>query len=571
MFTNPGEGYQRSKYVTDKQHPVHLNLPEQHPPGTNSPDYRPRSIAKWIKGLPLANTHETARQLHAFLQELNRTAIPSQDRFTILGYLQEPLGYSSSSLCKLFLGNTLPLSPRALQHLGQVLALHTESAIGYRIICAEQHAGKGRYDKKLLSYSLYHALRILGKNQLLQYQLYMPTLPANWGELHRLFQLAESRELLDIPIKDPENRHSKLNSINKAYKQLLLMELANPYHLYRGEAAIVYEALDRWAQYAELYITDGSVEPTALFYCQLDTELPPQHMSKQSPLEGENIRLLNLTRLAAVLENELEQESADDLHNPFTSEQYRDTLQRLLIAWKIRTSRYYPRIRASATVDISVGLSDTGQMISGKGARATTTSAELPQSDFYSELAIVPITDDLSSPGSSLLAPRMPENIPGMPPSTPAARQQAWTLKTINAGAGGYCLFWDQEDDVHAVVGELIGICDRPDDPQAAWSIGIVRWMQYLKGKGIKLGIQLLAPEATPGNLQYAPSSSCHCLLLPEVRDTHQPPSLITSCNTLKSGDSATLYLGQKGVAIKVTRLLERSHNLSRFLYTTTP
>jgi hypothetical protein len=568
--------------VTEQQHPIEfLAIANQQDAPDNSPELKAKTLGKWIKGLPLGNIHETSRMLIAALEKINHTAIAAPERFKLMKELQKTIDYCVQSLNKLYVGHALPLGHKGVQYWDQSQSLQRAAATGYKIICMDQLSGKSRLDKKTLAHSIYRAIRILGKHLLLSYELYATPPVGMWGELHRFFYFAEKNQLLDTPIKDVDNIQSKLNSINKAYKQLVLLSLAKPFQLHRKEAAEIYQALDRWAQYAELYIAEENSTVTSPFYCQLDSDTAPQYLSDKTTMSGKYFRLLDLSRLAAVLEKEISQVATSRHNTLLGQEQFAYMLQRLIDAWEIQTSRRLPRIRTHARFNVSMGLKNTGTLLTNSTTSKPVhnrpgnhPSTAAPALNSPTELTIEPLKDDLSSPGSSAYSDNIAYHSLNTPRFTTndSAGKHVHAWKTINASAGGYCLLWDQDGNSHALVGEIVGIRDDNEPPQP-WSVGIIRWMQYIKDKGLKLGIQLLSPEAVPGILQQPSAAntgdvqSYDCLLLPATEGTLQPPSLITTNTNVNIGDSTILNHQGQATHVKLTRLMERSSTISRYLY----
>jgi hypothetical protein len=146
--------------------------------------------------------------------------------------------------------------------------------------------------------------------------------------------------------------------------------------------------------------------------------------------------------------------------------------------------------------------------------------------------------------------------------------------KTINVSAGGYCLLWDSDRPSPAQVGELIGIRDTNVGENQTWNIGVVRWMQYSEGEGLKLGIQILAPNALPimtrtinigANKKVKPHNS---LVLSGVKSLEQPATLLTPTIHYNVGD--TLILDDHGATaiVQLTKQLEITGDFARYEYT---
>ena len=223
-----------------------LKIPEQHPDNQDDSDIRPKKMEAWIKSLPMADTGVATQQLCLFLIKTNRKPLSPQNRFKLMEQLREPIHYCATSLKNSFAGQSFPLSPKNQRLAEKTFSLLSEATNGYKIAIVDL-LSKDRVDKKILAYCVHRTLRLLGNVLLTSYQLYTSEPEDTWKEIHRLFFLAESGEILDTAIKDPENRISKLNSINKTYKQITLLSLSSPYHLRNGEIENLHSALEQWA------------------------------------------------------------------------------------------------------------------------------------------------------------------------------------------------------------------------------------------------------------------------------------------------------------------------------------
>ncbi|MCK5092645.1 MAG: hypothetical protein KAR30_08975, partial [Gammaproteobacteria bacterium] len=376
---------------------------------------------------------------------------------------------------------------------------------------------KDRIDKKILVYCVHRALRLLGNTLLTSYQLYTSKPEDIWQEIHRLFFLAESGEILDIAIKDPENRLSKLNSINKTYKQIILLSLSNPYHLRNGEIENLHSALDQWGQYAEIFASSTIPKEQNLFVCRLNTDQAPGNLNTINPEDNKYNRYINLTHLIAVLRREISQrvesEGAGKRRKMELSRSplENDLLRRLLLTWSSRSKRKFSRFSSDKPVSVSVGLNNTHYLLNTapendnpESHRATQkNSPRNPKENLPTRFSIETVPEDFEA-GMQFLKTNASIIINNMnylveateATSIPEPKYQAQTWQILNVSAGGYCLLWDNDKSSNVHVGEMIGIREISEESSGAWIIGVVRWMQYIPDKGLKLGIQILSTNA---------------------------------------------------------------------------
>lgn len=574
-----------------------LKIPEQHPGSQDDSDIRPKKVGAWIKSLPMADTVVAAQQLCLFLIKINRRTISPQNRFKLMEQLREPIYYCTTALKDSFAGQSFPLSQKNQRLAEKSFSLLSEATNGYKIAIVDL-LSKDRVDKKILAYCVHRTLRLLGNILLTSYQLYTSEPEDTWKEIHRLFFLAESGEILNTAIKDPENRLSKLNSINKTYKQITLLSLSNPYHLRNGEIENLHSALDQWGQYSEIFSSSTIPKEHNLFVCRLNTDHPPGNLDTISPEENKYNRYINLTHLIAVLRKEISQR----LKNKDTSKQEKtgaslsplenDLLRRLLLAWNSRSKRKFSRFSSQKPVSISVGLNNTHYLLgrdlsigseNNKPESLSTIQKNRssdPNANLSTQFSIKTVPEDFEpevaflQSNASVIINNMNHLVEATEAtSIPEPKYQAQTWQILNVSAGGYCLLWDNDKSSNVHVGEMIGIRELSEENSGVWGIGVVRWMQYIQDKGLKLGIQILSTNAEaflshaiqPGH-KYS-GKAYNCLGLPELKSTKQSLSLLTPARHYKVGDALIINNQGNNFRVQLTHLLENTGNYSHFQY----
>jgi hypothetical protein len=592
-----------------------LKIPEKNTESQDGIDIRPKKIAAWIKALPMADTGVTTQQLYELLSKVNRTSLPAQDRYKLMEQLREPISYCTNSLKKNFTGKSFPLSPKSEQLSEKSFLLLAETATGYKIAIVDL-LSENRVEKKILAYCVHRTMRLLGNILLTSYQLYFPEPSELWQEMHRLYLLSESGEILDIPIKDPENKLSKLNSISKAYKQIILLSLSNPYHLRNGEIELIHTALDLWAQYSEIFASQTIPKENNLFVCGLYTDEAPQHLSVSNIERNKYNRYIDLTHLSAMLRREISQSDNSTSNNIKDNRQplANDLLKRLLIIWNSRSKREFSRFLSATPISVSIGLNGTHHILEQELAskqesmlaeedEETGTEADTPDAEpaassdeetgyaakeplgdptivtpmEFSIASSAPQPDEnlvtyLQSSSSKIITSLNQLSDASSSTQLPEPKYEAQTLQTLNVSAGGYCLLWDNDQSSNVNVGEIIGIREIKDDPQS-WSIGVVRWMQNIRNKGLKLGIQILSTDAESitssiNQPDHEDSNKTYnCLGLPEIESINQSATLLTPALHYKVGDALTLNNQDSTLQVQLTRILENTKNFTHFQY----
>lgn len=578
-----------------------LRIPEQHNEKSEF-DLRPKKIEEWVASLPLGNIDETSRKVFSTLTSLNKIVIAPQARLDIMDLLFDPIQHCTQSFRRYYTGQSFPLSSKNLRYVDRSLVMHQELANAYKTIVVNFLTRNRFYEKKSLNKALYYALRTLSEILLTHYKIYAPEPAFLWSEIHRLYEIAESRKLHLTVLKNTRFT-GQGTSIEKAYKQAILLALANPYHLRNNEIESVFKSLETWSDYVRLCRPEEDLAGTASFVTCMNTDRSPVQLDMVKTLDGNSCRFIDTTDLNQYLRNQIARspmEAPGELASTSGSgspELDDPLLRRLYLSWDNRGKRNFSRSESDGKTEISIGLNSTHFLMEEETRAFTeqqqydtheTEPAVLDDERNPEEINPLEITHTTFSieplPGKTkgeaywnasaahgnqehtLSGDTKISNIP-----EPTYNASSW--KTLNVSAGGYCLLWDHDRSSNAQVGEIVGIRESSPGQNPLWSVGVVRWMQYIRNEGLKLGIQILAPHASTLQARLmsgraSKKKEYSCLSLPEIRAMHQPASLVTSTLQYKVGDALILNDHGKLINVQLTRLVENTGNYSRFLYT---
>lgn len=559
-------------------------------------DTRPRKIADWVEALPLGDTDETTKQLFTVIRDTNRVKMSAPVRLKMLDCLHPTFTFCLESLKKNFIGQSFPLNSRALKFVDRTLTIYSELSIAYKIATVDFIERDHFYEKKSMATSISMAMEMLNELQLCHYQIYTPEPEMLWIEIHRLFLIAEEKNIQDIPIKGTDEKSDSKHSIEERYKQILLLSLCNPYHLGKNEVEHVHRLLLQWSSFSRLINPENESKGEAHFVACLNNDKPPIELNLVQSIDNGIYRFIDTSDLTQHLRHLITQkQDALNLNGAkaFQSEAKQFSLYRQLIhAWDTREKRMFSRSSSLGFIDISVGLNSTHYILEESNKPlAPEPEEEIEASEDNS------IIDDTKNPleinHTTFSIEPLPEegdagsywnkvsnnnikiaqhngSITDQAIPKPSYNFHPW--KTINAGAGGYCLLWDHDKSSNAQIGEIVGIRESNNDNEDNWRIGVVRWMQYIRDHGVKLGIQILAPHANTIQSKLLRGAAnkkqeYSCLRLPELTSIQQPASLLTPSTYYKVGDALILNDHGKMSNVQLTRLLENTGNYSRFQF----
>lgn len=467
-----------------------------------SVEIRPKQVQEWLDALPLANSPEAGRKLADGIAATNSVKLADQARCNLLELYRAAVHKLQASLQQVYLGKSLPL-PEKSQHAAAILRdMYSELANGYKLILADlanRHTNLS--SNKLAQLAMARAIESLGNVLEVFYETYAPTPSPLWAELHQLYWYAAKLNLhtMEIAAGTPVDQHS----VNAAYTQVLLLALADPYHLSQGQLSTVKTYLTQFGQQAVLQPLGPTENKHGLFLVRLDSAKPPQALLHyQGVTDARSDILLNTIPLARALHKHLQEL---DAAMPLTKAgqakggsqtAQRELLKRLIKQWGITPKRMFNRALGQSDVHICGGISALHHVLSAGQMKHAAAEPAPPL-----EVSDVRQTS-----------------------AEPVYICERWLM--LNESAGGVTLAKMPGSAGKIKVGDIIGMDPgQVDAPGVTRGVGrgvaLVRWMQSDAQNGVTVGAQMLAPQAraiaikpviSAENALFQPA-----LLLPEV------------------------------------------------------
>ncbi len=589
-----------------------LRIPEQQDAGLTGFDSRPRHIEQWIKGLPRADIGEMARLVYKGLHELNRAKVPDADRLRIAELFREPVHHLAMTLKKHYIGLPFPLARKKQRVALLARELQAEMATAYKIIIVSKLAsGVSRLDNKALGQAVHRAIYYLSQVLLRCYQIYIPPPNNVWRETHRLYLYAQEAQLQDSMVKNQIGEHSFDSTIASVYKQVLLLALAGPYRLRQSEIETINTMLVDWERHANLNEITDPEQQTGMCSLNLNGDDPPGYLTLCSDPNMNFCRVLDTASLVEVLGQhivagmQVQAPGALGRANKLSVE----LLRRLVLTWGGMAKRNFSRTAKSSNILVTLGLGamhyfihdalrqePRGRIININAAsphktppqaQAPAPSLNLvpldnPQGDgtvgqhmtpksrivgksLYGINHVVSNKNDPWNPQLRFQTPNTDQNTDAADADAAHTRHDFHACTTLNESTGGFCLVWlpvegSDNAGLSALVGELIGMQEMEETNKSRWSVGVVRWMKSRDGKQLELGIQKLAPYAVAAVVRQERGGKTRefqpALVLPEIKNTDQPMTLITS-GSYSAGDTLSLDVDSDKKTIQITKVLE--------------
>ena len=544
-----------------------LQIPPLHKPVKHDFNTDPGAVKLWVADLPLINTDRTADLLQGALTAMNGLRMPMYERFDDLEQLADPVQCVVDALKKQYLGKRFPLEEKSLARATLHTTLCLNMATGYKIVAAE--LDRNRKGGTQLEQAIYKAILYLGEALLGYYSIYAPYPEGIWQDLHSLYELATRHGLADGTASGKLSPVHGMQTIASAYKQILLLSLANPYRMRQSEIRSIYALLVEWARHCRLH-TAGDAIAIGYFICHLDSDTPPRY------LRGEQRDTLD-SRWLVIDTRGLEEPVREtishrkELTARLTTLPDEAVLQRLMLSWGMMPKRQFPRRDSESRVRLVVGLSAIHQSLD----------------DMVSDSAATPATDETVEDGQYLRDPTFDRITtidttpadpysgnnpfrgaysPGSGPADKPVYIETWKMHDMSAG--GYCLLWDSTETSNAHVGELVALSEGVENGD--WHLGVIRWMRFTPREGLVLGIQMLSPGARPVWIslckdQAGMEDCMHGILLPEITAMDQPATLLLPPLPFHTGCLSTLDEAGSEQTVRLTGQIEDTGSFAQF------
>ncbi len=575
--------------------PTGLRVPEQSPPSGNPIFLDNKRLSAWAKELPVANVGETARKLFQTLRMFNRTQLKNSKRILSAEQLREPLSYVSTSLNKHYMGIRFPLSEKAHRIALLNRELHSGMATAYKAAIVDLlMESKGTPDETQMTLAIHRCMSYLSRVILLSVVVYDAYPKHTWREIHTLHRLASRYSLGSYTVEDKLEPSAMRSSIDEMYRRCLLFSLSSPYKMRQQENIQVFDTLLEWSRYTLIYPYDDAPEDNTITIHQ-NTDLAPSHEARIAQSDTKYLLVLDVSPLLSSL-RELFIDSADKSPTLYGIDELNKSLIRqMIMLWSKAQKRAFVRTKLNFELRIAVGLRSVYKLITL--GDAPTSAADKPADDGtwietqFANGHELKVSEQFSLMPMDVAAynPRRGDFEEFGPNSTdfssfdtpPDSEIKIWEdydknkldsttslFHTINESAGGYCLDWRGKKIPKIQVGELIGVQSAMSASQ--FGVGIVRWMRSSDFDSMKVGIQMIAPNAlaiTATDKEQKAKKIDECLLLPEVGTSGQPTSFICAAHSFELGKVLTINDGENSQEIKLTRLLESSGSISQYQF----
>ncbi len=529
-------------------------------------DERPSAVSRWIAELPLANVAETTRQLRRTLRLLHGMGVAPGRRLSVLEQLYPVIDQAVTGLRREYLHHAFPLPERAQRAAELARQLREEQVRGYRLVLATGSRWGG-IRRSTWQAALAAVARCTSEYLLECWLLYEQPATGSWRLLHASRTLALRHGLTGRrPRMGRESR-----SIDEIYLQTLLTAAAGPYRMLRSEVLRAYRILGPCAHRARLLTTPSEGRERACYMIDRSSDAGPRPLLQTHESSDEGHHYILTTAVATHL---VEQSRGRGMlrwrRRPPAADQ--QLMQSLAAAYGAPPRRGYQRSRTHARAIVIVGLNHIHRTLASENDGGSPAPSTFRSREIQAEGSEGSDVWNLIYPSETLARLRaglLVESRPPIPRDEDRI-ENFWHL--VNLSAGGYCLLGGTETRSRAQVGEPVLVSEISGDNEAPWQLGVIRWHRRTAGSTGEIGVQVIAPTPHPVYTQPEQgdgrlSAPCRSLLVPAVRATRQPLTLMTPSLHYRAGGRVYLRGPAQAGMLVLTRELERTTGFGQYAF----
>jgi hypothetical protein len=555
-------------------------------------EYDRKEFKQWVEDLPIGHVGQTSRDLHKILDRLGVVNITPIERFEALEMVQPPLRFVLDALTGHYLLDPLPLPKRErlIARLRQDLMV--KCVVAYKVVLEQFH------DESFTGYLLHkharaEALRrvlfYLGQLLLHSYQLYQEVPPYIWREIHGIYHYAVENELYQRdPLRENGTTEPDALSAEGLYKQILLLALAGPYQLMKGDVQKVYSALKKWVAAVDLIPLKGQPVTDTGFVVDVLSDHPPSPYGSQSRKQISNGWLLGTERLHKVLDTAL-QDAAEGSQlgaaRPIQAagNLSADLVAKLALVWGLGLTRRGKRSGVSGKILMTCGIEAMYASLGGELQPNMTeqrlgfkvTSDEEPMDSLAGQHLA---RDEYVIDAGSDLNLKVAEPEPGSQTVTERAAEEPETAKVctkictiVDHSSNGYHLTFSGGGDSRVRVGELVGLRSASADnsKQGGWRLGVIRWLQAQKAARLAFGVEMFEGEIKPISIRRERAGSSVIDYWCGFQEQREDGRSTLILPTFYATDGDRLYLSHNGDAqtIRLQQALQRTDSFVQLWY----
>ncbi len=518
-----------------------LTLPAPDPALRLPFEARPKALAQWLEHLPFASPLDAGQLLATALHGLNRLTLDLTTRQDLLLLFHPAVMRAAANLEPLMTDAGVP--PLAQQRQASTLlrTLMQETCVAYKGLLqglTSQHSGRGHARRQAeFSARLMAALR----DWMAACYLGYGTPPAGlWHEMHSLYRSVQAAGMSETESGDTV-------PASVAYRQTLLLALADPPRMNRSEFLHTQYYLDQLARLAQLHPAARAPDTCGFAVPANSDRSPAQADGTDAPLWLDTDALCRALHDALIRMRTGESPRRIGFHPAMEGELSLTLGKRLLMLWRTGAKRGFQRYPADGTaIEVVAGVSAIHRLLDNALLQAAAPQDEDPDS------ALIADTTPIGAGPAKFFT-------------------SLWTLR--NDSATGLALSATPDAPLNLKVGDALALRPRIEgdaEPDEHWSLAVIRWVRMDDTRRVELGIERLSPMIQPvwvrplrGRHKGSPEPA---LYVPAERK--QPDRLLLPRLVYQSGMDAELWHPPRQYLLTFGRRLEHTSSFDLIDFT---
>lgn len=556
-----------------RQAPIRIQAPKLEQKRLSFCDNSLSGFEAWAKNLPMANVGAAAKMLFQATREMNITVLSGALRYQMLEIIRTPVYSICNILSKRFLNQSVVLSDSDIKILQLTQTLQIQLATGYKHIVIQELSSKKSSSSKLLTFAIHRAIADLSQTILRSFQLYSQPPQYSWLEIHQLYAMSEAKGISDYAVKDSRCHFIDGSSINDVYVRALLLGCSKPNQLRQKELAQIYAASELWSSLVKVTSIN---DQKALFIFPQHRDAAPIYRSLVKQTPSGVTRGLNPNSLVMALQKHVNKEAEVTTIPPELSD---SVLIHLMHAWGNMTERSFRRTQNSGSVELGFGFIASHyfsanekslpfllknwniELAENKFKAGGDITTDVWDKSFDAGNGLSADVENISFDSIAFIDTNSGGTVGGSSDKDTGPKANLHAANIINTSPGGYGVSI-QAPPNNVQTGELVII----KEPNMNFcSLGCIRWIRTQQQKSTEIGIELIAPRATPVAVRILNKTGengefLRALHIPAMPAAGQEETLILPAVPFKLGSKAELADGKQQTRIQ---LLKR-HNASR-------
>ncbi len=532
-----------------------------------------RALADWLHGLAVKQNYHAGKELFCVLQALIRMHISPQQHLKFLTEISAFLDELAGQLEKNYLDASFPLELEAQAQVDIVTFAYATLAKNYALAGEELIARSGRPSDIALALIL--ALEAAGKALLHISQVYMQPYEGFWLFCHQIYLLAEENGLLNVEINSGKGQGK---TIDAAYKQVLLFDLADSSQFRPREMKAIYHFLNKFSVQAKIFLEHAQERVTALCLFNLNQDQPPKALRTQH--EGKDAADRYVSVLAAKNIYQFLQHSASG--HGATKAISRELLTRLVKSLAMAQKRRHNRVVEQGAGVGLLGFNNVISFLYKRDFAERNNLLPVQQRDTriaghwqVPNLDLVPEGSEWmhqmethyrkktaeNSPINKILklSRELPSDAgvwktPGIGKNKLVDDIPTGEFEILNSSAHGFRISW-KSDELKVKIGDIFAM---PSVRGDRLEIGLIRRIAGHTQDAVQLAIEVIGFESELIGLvrQGQIEKECWAILLPGIRALKQADSVVLNAGNYSEGDFITIRRGQQEIECRLHKLI---------------